>query len=133
MGTKYYKTKEYKALSERIRQAFKEDRGYTTSAQTALKYQQDVKSGKVKFSAEHASGLLRRSGTIYDKRRRTPDAIEARKREQITSLVNELMEVYGTSGEAEMYSGDDMSYDLDKMLTSLRAYRDEQKERWSEL
>ena len=50
METKYYKTKEYKALSERIRQAFKEDRGYTASAQTALKYQQDVKSGKVKFS-----------------------------------------------------------------------------------
>lgn len=115
------KTKEYKALAERIREAFRQDRGFAPRTQRAVRYMADVKAGREKWSAEKASGLLRVANTLYDKRNKNPEAVAARRAEKEQSIANELIDVFGTSGDRTLYT---IENDKDR-FSALVKYRGE--------
>lgn len=100
------RTKEYKALAERIRYGFRADIGFSEKIQKGVRYLEAVKAGREAWDPEKAAGLARMSGTVYDRRHKQTGAGGLTRFEELRfeSATNELIDVYGTSGTREMYS-----------------------------
>lgn len=117
------RTKEYKALAERIRSGFRNNIGYSEKIQKGVRYLEAVKAGREAWDAEKASGLARIAGTVYDRRRKIIDentGITYSQKLELESMKNEIVEVYGTSGAASMYTETESTKDVFDKVKELR-------------
>lgn len=123
------RTKEYKALAERIRYGFRAGIGYGKRIQKGVEYLEAVKAGREAWDPERAKGLARISGTVYDRRRKQVGESGLTRFEELQyeSAINELIEVYGTSGTREMYAGDNVPSSKEA-FENIKAYRKELRE-----
>lgn len=123
------RTKEYKALAERIRYGFRAEIGYSNRIQRGVEYLDAVKARREAWDPERAKGLARISGTVYDRRRNQVGKSGLTRFEELQyeSAINELIEVYGTSGTREMYAGENVSSSKEA-FENIKAYRKELRE-----
>ena len=118
------RSKEYKALAERIRYGFRNNIGYSRKIQEGLRYLEEVKAGIRLWDADKASGLARISGTVYDRRRKSVNdktGLTYYQELELESMQNEMIDVYGTSGNREMYSEANTSKDVYKSVSEFVA------------
>ena len=122
------RTKEYKALAERIRAGFRNNIGYSERIQKGVRYLEAVKAGREAWDAEKASGLARTAGTVYDRRRKIKDEITGltySQKLELESMQNEILDVYGTSGASSMYTESESS---EEVFSKVKDVRDKLRE-----
>ena len=122
------RTKEYKALAERIRAGFRNNIGYSERIQKGVRYLEAVKAGREAWDAEKASGLARTAGTVYDRRRKVKNEVTWLTYSQhleLESMQNEILDVYGTSGASSMYTE---SESTEEIFSKVKDVRDKLRE-----
>lgn len=122
------RTKEYKALAERIRTGFKNNIGYSERIQKGVAYLEAVKAKREQWDPEKAAGLARTAGTVYDKRRKQVNkatGLTYFQELELESMQNELLDVYGTSGSRKFYTE---SADTKDVYSTVKMWRDKFKE-----